>query len=113
MRAKIQFVAFYIFYLVTLAACVVSVSPKYGPGAAFVCGASLMLFWWIRNTYDFVIHAMVPVIEGMMLLSIILSVIYTDSPAFFYVMGPVLLGYLIMEGGYKYEHEEGTERDTH
>ena len=112
MRSKIQFCIYYIFYLSTVAACVLSASPKWGPGAAWVCGAAMLLFWWVRSGYDHTIHVMVPFVKVMMLVSIILSVAYTNSPAFFYVMGPVFLGYQIMEGGYKYECEESAERDT-
>lgn len=103
MRAKLQFPTFFLLWVSTVLSLVCSTSPFYGPPMAGVCMASLIIFWWTRSYYDECIHQLRPFIYTMMLLAMLLSVVCGHNQTFIFVMGPTFLGYLYMEGGYRYE----------
>lgn len=101
MRRHIEFVLFYCFYLCVVLCIVAAFHPALCMGICLATDMTFVLYAWARFSDDETIHVMRKAIYALLIADMLVAAFVRGSIIPFIYLGPVLLGYLRLEGGFR------------
>ena len=102
MRRKIEFWCFYMFYLAASFNMLATLHPAYCMVSCMVTDVTFVIYCWVRYSDDELIHAFRTFIYGALIISMLVGAFVENSIVPFMFLGPVWLGYLKLEGGFRH-----------
>lgn len=101
MRRKLEFAMFYLFYVIAVLDMMAVLDPASCMVSCLLTDVIFVLYCWVRFSDDDMIHMFRSFIYGALLTAMCLGAFVKHSIVPFIFLGPVLLGYLRLEGGFR------------
>lgn len=101
MRRKLEFILFYLFYIMAIVDMMVAMEPASCMVSCLLTDAIFVLYCWVRFSDDELIHGFRSFIYGALIMSMGIGAFISHSIVPFMFLGPVWLGYLRLEGGFR------------
>lgn len=101
MRRKIEFTMFYLFYIIAIVDMLAVLEPASCMVSCLLTDVIFILYCWVRYSDDDMLHSFRSFLYGALLMSMGLGAFVSHSIIPFIFLGPVFLGYLRLEGGFR------------
>ena len=101
MRRHIEQIAFYLFYICTTLNVFCVLHPFSCMATCLATDVTFVVYAWVRFSDDDIIHMLRKFIYGELIVTMLIGGFFANSIVPFIFIGPVLLGYLRLEGGYR------------
>ncbi len=102
MRKVLEKVLFYLFYGATAIGVVSCFHPAMCMCTCLVIDVVFIVYAWVRFSDNARIHSLRKVVYAILLLTMVCGALFCHTIVPFIYLGPVFLGYLRLEGGYRH-----------
>lgn len=101
MKRKLELICFTLFYHSAVLGVLASLAPQYCMVSCLLTDVTFVAYCWVRHSADEFFHRYRHFVYAALLMTILHGAVAKHSIVPFIFLGPVFLGYLRLEGGFR------------